>query len=221
MLSKPIALIKSKIGIVGMTGSGKTSTVDIILGLLEPQKGSLQVDGNIISEINRRAWQKTIGYVPQQIYLVDDTIAANIAFGVEEKDLDEASLIRAAKMSNLHNFIINELRDGYQTIVGERGVRLSGGQRQRIAIARALYHQPKVLVFDEATSALDNLTEKIIMEAVYNLGDNITVILIAHRLTTVKVCENIYLLENGQVRSEGSYDDLLKFDEEFKKMADV
>ncbi len=211
----------STVGIVGMTGSGKTSTVDIILGLLVPQKGSLQVDGKIISERNKRAWQKTIGYVPQQIYLIDDTIAANIAFGIEPQNIDEDALIRAAKMSNLHDFIINELSSGYKTVVGERGVRLSGGQRQRIAIARALYHKPKVLVFDEATSALDNLTEKIIMEAVHNLGDKITVILIAHRLSTVKVCDNIYFLENGRVRSQGSFDTLRNKDEKFRKMADV
>ncbi len=212
---------KSTVGIVGMTGSGKTSTVDIILGLLEPQKGELKVDGININENNRRAWQKTIGYVPQQIYLIDDTISANIAFGIDSNKIDEKALLRAAKMSNLHDFIIKELPSGYDTIVGERGVRLSGGQRQRIAIARALYHQPQVLVFDEATSALDNLTEKIIMEAVHNLGDKITVILIAHRLSTVKVCENIYLLENGQVRSQGRYRDLIIKDDEFRKMADV
>ena len=210
---------KSTVGIVGMTGCGKTTTVDIILGLLEPQSGSLKVDNVIINDNNLRTWQKSIGYVPQQIYLIDDTVAANIAFGVDPNNIDKSALERAAKMSNLHKFVTNELPLSYQTVVGERGVRLSGGQRQRIGIARALYHQPEVLIFDEATSALDNLTEKVIMEAVHNLGNKITVILIAHRLSTIKICKKIYLLEKGCVRSQGSYDSLIKEDSKFREMA--
>ncbi len=209
---------KDTIGLVGATGSGKTSTVDLILGLLEPQSGSLKVDGKVINKNNLRLWQNSIGYVPQQIFLKDDTVAANIAFGIDAKDIDQESIQRAAKISNLHNFITEELPNGYQTIVGERGMRLSGGQKQRIGIARALYHQPQVLIFDEATSALDNITEKIIMEAVYNLGDQITIILIAHRLSTVKMCKNIYFLEKGTIRSKGNYKKLIEDDNKFRQM---
>ncbi len=211
---------KETIGLVGVTGSGKTSTVDLILGLLEPQNGSLKVDGKVINKSNLRAWQNSIGYVPQQIFLKDDTVAANIAFGIDSIDIDQELIQKAAKISNLHNFIIDELPNGYQTMVGERGVRLSGGQRQRIGIARALYHRPQILIFDEATSALDNITEKIIMEAVYNLGDQITIILIAHRLSTVKMCKNIYLLEKGSVRSQGDYKKLIEDDNKFREMAE-
>ena len=209
---------KDTIGLVGATGSGKTSTVDLILGLLEPQSGSLKVDGKVINKNNLRLWQNSIGYVPQQIFLKDDTVAANIAFGIDAKDIDQESIQRAAKISNLHNFITEELPNGYQTIVGERGMRLSGGQRQRIGIARALYHRPQILIFDEATSALDNITEKIIMEAVYNLGDQITIILIAHRLSTVKMCKNIYFLEKGTIRSKGNYKKLIEDDNKFRQM---
>ena len=158
----------------------------------------------IITDKNTRSWQRSIGYVPQNIYLADDTIAANIAFNVESENIDKESIERASKIANLHNFVIEELPDQYETTIGERGVRLSGGQRQRIGIARALYHNPKVLVLDEATSALDNQTEKAVMEAINNLSKNITVILIAHRLSTVKNCDKIFLLENGQLKNEGT-----------------
>ena len=147
-------------GIVGITGGGKTTMVDIIMGLLEPQSGTLEVDREVISKNNRRLWQRSIGYVPQQIYLADDTIAANIAFGINPKYIDHKNVEYAAKIANLHEFITNELPLKYQTTVGERGVRLSGGQRQRIGIARALYNKPKVLILDEATSALIILLKK-------------------------------------------------------------
>ncbi len=209
----------STTGLVGVTGSGKTSTVDLILGLLEAQQGLLKVDDKIINKTNLRSWQKSIGYVPQQIYLIDDTINANIAFGVEPEKIDKDAVIRAAKTSNLDKFINEDLAEGYETVVGERGARLSGGQIQRIGIARALYHNPQVLIFDEATSALDNITEQIIMEAVYNLGNKITIIIIAHRLSTVKMCKNIYLLENGSVRSMGNYQKLINDDKKFQEMA--
>ena len=161
---------RSTVGIVGTTGSGKTTTVDIILGLLKADKGTLEVDGQMINKNNLRAWQRSVGYVPQQIFLSDNTLSANIAFGVEPEFINQKAVERAAKMANLHEFIINELPHQYQTKVGERGIRLSGGQRQRIGIARALYHNPKVLIMDEATSALDNLTEQAVMDAVNNLG---------------------------------------------------
>ena len=189
---KDISLIiksKSTIGLVGATGSGKTTIVDIILGLIEPLKGSLEIDGKAITQKNVRAWQRLIGYVPQNIYLADDTIAANIAFGKDKKDINQKAVEKASKIANLHEFVFEELSQKYQTIIGERGVRLSGGQRQRIGIARALYHNPQILILDEATSALDNQTEKAVMDAVNNLGNNITIILISHRLSTVKKCD--------------------------------
>ena len=182
---------KSTIGLVGATGSGKTTTVDVILGLLNYQSGTLEVDGKIINEQNVRSWQRLIGYVPQHIYLSDDTIEANIAFGVNHNNINYDNVVNASKIANLHDFVISELPEKYKTIVGERGIRLSGGQRQRIGIARALYHKPSVLIFDEATSALDNQTEKSVMEAVNNLRNDITIIIIAHRLTTVKKCDKI------------------------------
>lgn len=207
---------KTTVGLVGSTGSGKTTTVDIILSLLEPQKGSLEVDNQVIKMHNSRAWQRSIGYVPQQIYLSDNTIAANIAFGVETKDIDQDLVEKVSKIANLHEFVIKELPNKYQTTIGERGVRLSGGQRQRIGIARALYHDPKVLILDEATSALDNLTEKAVMDAVNNLSKNLTIILIAHRLSTVKKCDKIYLLEKGELKNEGTFEDLIKADDNFR-----
>ena len=200
---------KSTVGFVGATGSGKTTTVDIILGLLEPQKGSLEIDGEIISKTNLRSWQRSIGYVPQHIFLSDDTVEANIAFGVEQKEIDKNLVEKAAKIANLHEFIVEELPEQYQTTIGERGVRLSGGQRQRVGIARALYHQPKALVLDEATSALDKETEKKVMEAVNNLSKDLTIILIAHRLNTVSNCDIVFKLDKGQLITSGTYDEII------------
>lgn len=199
---------KTTVGLIGATGSGKTTTVDIILGLLEPQTGSLIVDNQMITSGNHLEWQKLIGYVPQNIYLADDTIAANIAFG-EDKVFNYESLERASKIANLHEFVINDLPEKYQTIIGERGIRLSGGQRQRIGIARAMYHNPKILVLDEATSSLDNKTEDSVMKAINNLSKDITIILIAHRLNTVKNCDIIYKFENGAIIAKGSYEQLI------------
>ena len=200
---------KSTVGLVGATGSGKTTTVDIILGLLEAQKGTLEVDGKIITKQNSRSWQQSIGYVPQNIYLSDDTIAGNIALGVDPIDIDQEVIEKVCKIANLHKFVMDELPNKYLTSVGERGVRLSGGQRQRIGIARALYHNPKVLILDEATSALDNETEKAVMDAIDNLSKDITIILIAHRLNTVKNCDIIFKLENGRLIGQGTFDEII------------
>jgi len=200
---------KSKVGILGKTGSGKTTLVDVILGLLDPQEGGILIDGHPIKDENKLAWQRNIGYVPQQIYLVDNSIEANIAFGVDPHEIDQAAVELAAKIANVHEFVINDLPNGYQTKVGERGVRLSGGQRQRIGIARALYHKPQVLVMDEATSALDGFTEKEVMNAIQDLDQNITVILIAHRLSTLSKCDKVFLFDKGRLKKQGSYDEVV------------
>ncbi len=208
--------ISSTVGIVGTTGSGKTTIVDIILGLLQAQKGSLEVDNIIIDKSNCVAWQRSIGYVPQEIFIADDTLEANIAFGVDKKDVNIESVKRAAKIAHLHEFVTNELPHQYQTTVGERGIRLSGGERQRIGIARALYRNPKVLILDEATSALDNITEDSVMRKINQLGDNKTIIMIAHRLSTVKECDIIFLMDNGKIKAKGSYHELIKSNEQFR-----
>jgi ABC-type multidrug transport system fused ATPase/permease subunit len=200
--------VKSTVGLVGATGSGKTTTLDIILGLLTPQKGTLEVDGKVISAQNVRSWQRSIGYVPQHISLSDDTVTANIGFGIENKDIYKDAVHKAAKIANLHEFVMDELPKQYQTIIGERGVRLSGGQRQRIGIARALYHNPQILILDEATSALDNQTEKEVMEAINNLSKKITIIIVAHRLNTIKNCDIIYKLHEGKLIEQVSYNKL-------------
>ena len=168
-----------------------------------------------------RGWQKSIGYVPQHIFLTDDTVTANIAFGVRPKDVDVAAVERAARIAELHDFVLRELPKGYDTMLGERGVRLSGGQRQRIGIARALYHDPDVLVLDEATSALDNVTEKVVMDAVHNLGRQKTIIMIAHRLSTVRDCDTIFLLEQGRVVAQGPYDALVETNAEFRRLVSI
>ena len=207
---------KTTIGIVGATGSGKTTTVDIILGLLEPQEGTLEVDGNVITKNNLRSWQSLIGYVPQHIYLADDTIAANIAFGKVSKNIDFQNIEKTAKIANLHQFVIDELPKKYETIIGERGVRLSGGQRQRIGIARALYHNPKLLILDEGTSALDNYTEKAVMDAVNNLPKEMTIVIITHHLNTVKNCDVIFKLDNGKLIGRGTFDELINNNKKFR-----
>ena len=208
----------SKTAIIGTTGSGKTTIVDIILGLIEPNKGFLTCDGKNIDKQNKRFWQKNIGYVPQQIYLSDDSVAANIAFGVEKKNINQKSLEKAAKLANIHEFIIKELENQYDTNLGERGIRLSGGQRQRIGIARALYNNPKIIIFDEATSALDNITEKVVMESIYNLESDITVILITHRISIAKEFDKILLLDEGSLKVQGTFEELSKENIIFKKM---
>ena len=191
------------IGIVGETGSGKSTLVDLILGLLRPSEGSILVDGKF--PVNSYQWHKRIGYVPQSIYLTDDAIESNIAFG--EEVIDQRRLQASIEAAQLEKFI-EKAPEGLQTIVGERGIRVSGGERQRIAIARALYHQPDVLIFDEATSALDNTTEKKLMETIRSVSHNRTVIMIAHRLTTLKDCDRIVVMKEGGVDKVTTYEDL-------------
>jgi len=206
------------IGFIGSTGSGKTTLVDVVLGLLTPQEGSIIVDGREIDAANRESFQHSIGYVPQEVILIDDTISANIAFGVSPEKINHDAVVYASKIANLHEFIITELSEEYDTKVGERGVRLSGGQRQRIGIARALYNKPEILVLDEATSALDNLTEKAVMEAITGMGDKITSITVAHRLSSIRNCDNIFILKNGEFEAHGKYEELLASNAIFKKM---
>lgn len=210
---------RTTVGLVGTTGAGKTTVVDLILGLLEPRRGYLLVDDRSIHGDDVRAWQRNLGYVPQSIFLSDDSVAANIAFGVPDEKIDMQAVERAARIAELHGFVVDEMPRGYDTLVGERGVRLSGGQRQRIGIARALYHDPGVLVLDEATSALDNVTERAVMDAVHNLGHRKTIIIIAHRLTTVCECDEIFLLDHGRLVDQGRYDDLVERNRRFRAMA--
>ena len=211
--------VRKTIGLVGTTGSGKTTTVDIILGLLEVKQGTLEVDGKVINKKNCRAWQKSIGYVPQNIYLTDDTIEANIALGVSSKEINLETVKNVCKIANLHEFITSELPNQYKTIVGERGIRLSGGQKQRIGIARALYHNPQILILDEATSSLDNMTEKLVMEEINDIGKDITIVIIAHRLSTIKNCDIIYLLDKGQLKNKGTFEEIINANDNFQKNA--
>jgi ATP-binding cassette subfamily B protein len=207
----------ARVGFVGSTGSGKSTTLDILMGLLLPTEGALLVDGQPVSGSHLRAWQRIIAHVPQSIYLADNTLAENIAFGVPMADIDMERVRRAARQAQIANFIESR-PEGYEAFVGERGVRLSGGQRQRIGIARALYKQASVLVFDEATSALDNATEQSVMEAIDGLDRDLTILLIAHRLTTVKHCDVIVELDKGRVSAQGSYDELLARSAGFQKL---
>ena len=210
---------RSTIGIVGGTGAGKSTAVDLLLGLIVPQSGRLLVDRVEIDEETRIRWQRNLGYVPQTIFLTDDSLAANIAFGVPLDEIDMDRVIAAAKTAALDDFVLADLPNGYDTLLGERGVRLSGGQRQRVGIARALYFDPEVLIFDEATSALDTLTERAVMEAIDKLGGQKTIVMIAHRLGTVRSCDRIYLLEKGTVAATGRYEELLETSDTFREMA--
>jgi ABC-type multidrug transport system fused ATPase/permease subunit len=187
------------IGLVGPTGVGKTTAVDLLLGLLWPSQGRILIDGVALTDENHRAWQKNLGYVPQTILLADASIAENIAFGIPPEAIDRSAVEHAAKLANIHDFIVSELPKGYDTAVGERGVRLSGGQCQRIGIARALYRDPPVLVFDEATSALDTVTEAAVMEAINALQGQKTMIIIAHREATVRKCDRIFQFRKGAI----------------------
>lgn len=200
----------ARVGFIGPTGSGKSTIMDMILGLLQPKAGTVLIDGRALdSEALVRGWQSRIGYVPQHIFLADDTVAANIAFGQPDGTVDLALVERAARMAQLHDFIVNELAQGYDTPVGERGIRLSGGQRQRLGLARALYGDPAVLVLDEATSALDTETEDAVMQALDGLSNDCTVIMIAHRLSTVRQCDVLFKVKAGRIVATGSYEQVV------------
>ena len=207
----------SVFGIVGTTGGGKTTLIDVLMGLLEIQEGEIMVDGRNIYE-NLNSWKAKIGYVPQFIFLTDDTIRNNIAFGLHEEEIDRLKLERAIKAAQLETFI-SKLPEGLDTIIGERGVRLSGGQRQRIGIARAMYNDPELLIFDEATSSLDNVTEKNLVKAIDQFKNQKTIIIIAHRITTVRKCDTIIFLKNGVISDSGTYDELIERNHDFQNLA--
>lgn len=200
----------SFIALIGETGSGKTTIADIILGLLTQCAGKILVDDIEINEDNIRNWQANLGYVPQQIFLSDNSVARNIAFGLPDNQIDMLKVKKVAEMANIRDFIEKELPESYNTFIGERGVRLSGGQRQRIGIARALYYDPQVLLLDEATSSLDNATEKEVLMAIESVAKLKTMIVIAHRLTTVKNCDKVYVVEKGMIARVGSYDEIVR-----------
>ena len=212
-------LKNSLVGFIGPSGAGKTTAVDIILGLLEPSSGRVLVDGADIHS-HLKSWQSTVGYIPQTIYLCDDTIRNNVAFGLDEKEISDEKVWHSLRLAQLDEFV-RSLPQGIETTVGERGVRISGGQRQRIGIARAVYHDPQVIVMDEATAALDNETERLFMEALTGLSGQKTIIVIAHRLTTVQQCDKIFFLKDGKLVSEGKYLELSRDCQEFRKMAGV
>jgi ATP-binding cassette subfamily B protein len=207
----------ARVGFVGSTGSGKSTMLDLLMGLLMPTEGEVLVDGQPISGNRMRAWQRSIAHVPQTIFLADSTLAENIAFGLPLEAIDLARVQQAARQAQIADFIESS-PDGYRAHVGEHGIRLSGGQRQRIGIARALYKQASVLVFDEATSSLDNATEQSVMDAIDGLSSNLTILLIAHRLTTVRHCDSIVLLEHGRLVAQGTYECLLESSASFRRM---
>lgn len=209
-----------RVGFVGSTGSGKSTMLDLLMGLMEPNQGSILVDGQPIRGEHRRAWQRTIAHVPQSIYLADTTLAENIAFGVSHEEIDMERVRRAARQAQIADFIESRTM-GYHTLVGERGICLSGGQRQRVGIARALYKQATVLVFDEATSALDNATEREVMDAIERLNRDLTIVMVAHRLSTVRHCDTIVEFRSGQIVAQGTYEHLLKASPSFHTMAKV
>lgn len=210
--------VNSVIGLVGSSGSGKSTLIDLLLGLLTPQQGSIYVDDVRITVDNERAWQDLLGFVPQSIFLSEGSVAENIAFGIPAKDISLEQVNKALNLANLTE-LVEQLPEGINTKVGERGVQLSGGQRQRIGIARALYHEAEVLVFDEATSALDGITEKTVMDAIHEFSGQKTIIMIAHRLKTVEKCDLIYFMEQGKIIDCGTYQELVARNVKFKEMA--
>ena len=198
----------SRVGFIGSTGCGKSTLLDIIMGLIEPTEGKFLIDNNEVDFQNNRGWQKHIAHVPQAIFLSDSSIAENIAFGIPKNEIDYHRLELSAKQAQLTD-LIESWEDKYDSYVGERGVRISGGQRQRIGIARALYQNADVIIFDEATSALDNETEKAIIESITELSKNLTIIMVAHRLTTLEGCSTIYQLKDGKIQRSGSFDEIV------------
>lgn len=208
-----------KIGIVGPTGAGKTTLADITLGLLRPTAGRLAVDGRGIDDAALSAWQASVGYVPQDIFLTDATVIENIAFGAEGAEIDEDRARTCGRMAQLDDFVLRDMPEGYHSHIGERGVRLSGGQRQRIGIARALYRDADLIVFDEATSALDNATEREVIAAIEALPGNKTIMMVAHRLSTVQICDRILVLEGGRVAGFDTWERLMQDCPAFRRLA--
>lgn len=198
----------SVVAIVGATGSGKSTLVDILLGLLEPTTGKMRIGGIVTDGARLSEWRRMIGYVPQNIFMADDTLAANIALGVSARKIDMAAVERSARIAQLHDFV-QSLPKGYETTIGDRGFRLSGGQRQRVGIARALYRDPPVLVLDEATSALDNLTEAAVLKELAAARPRKTVIMVTHRITSVRTCDDIWFIEGGRVVTHGTYEEMI------------
>jgi len=211
----------SSVALVGATGAGKTTLVDIMIGLMLPQQGTMLIDQLPLTSENVRSWQRKIGYVSQHIYLTDDTVTRNIAFGIPDQSIDHEKVVQSARLANIDKFIENDLPAGYKTIIGEHGVRLSGGQRQRLGVARAFYHDPEVLVFDEATSALDGVTEDAVLASILSTASSKTLIIIAHRLTTIKNCDWVYMMDQGRIIASGTYDTLLADNKLFRAMAKV
>lgn len=201
----------SKVAIVGPTGSGKSTLLDLMLGLISPTQGSIKIFDQTLHNKNSKSWLKIVGYVPQQINLIDDTVAANVAFGLDKKDTDIDRVVNCCKIADMHEFIIHNMQDGYNTFIGEKGLRLSGGQKQRLGIARALYKKPLILVLDESTSALDVRTEHRILNNLFGLKDDITFIIVTHRLETVKFCDKVFGVSNNSVVENNNYSDLIKF----------
>ncbi|MFC2085930.1 ABC transporter ATP-binding protein [Bacteroidota bacterium] len=211
----------SNIAFVGRTGSGKTTLVDVLTGLLLPSSGEILIDGTVLDATTKVNWQQQIGYVTQELFLFDDTVMRNIAFGVPDDKIDEDRVIEAARIAQAHDFIVDSLPKGYNTVVGDRAVRLSGGQRVRLGLARALYRKPSVLVLDEATSALDGITERAIIEELVESPAEFTLILIAHRMSSVRSCDSIFLLEDGYLKDAGTFDELMKTSDVFSEMQDL
>lgn len=209
------------VAFIGSTGSGKTTVVDLIVGLLAPTSGTIYVDQVPLKDTNIKSWRNNLAYVPQEVFLFDDTVLRNIVFGSPEKEVDYQRLTEITKIVDIYDFITEELPKQFETEIGEKGVRLSGGQRQRLGLARALYAQPKILVLDEATSALDTITEKGIIESLKRLPKDITIIIIAHRLSTVRHADQIYILEDGKIKDQGTYDSLMDSSNTFKTMVEL
>ena len=206
------------IALVGPTGSGKSTIVNLLLGLYFPDEGTLKVDKEIINKSNVRSWQSSIGFVPQEIYLSDEKVKNNIAFGIPDHEIDMNRIIKTSQIAKIFDFISNELPEKFNTLIGERGSRISGGQKQRIGIARALYHNPSFIVFDEATSSLDNITEKNISDTIFKTLKSETIVMVAHRISTIKNCDVIYVINKGKVEAKGTYDMLLNTNDLFREI---
>jgi len=212
--------VNTSVGVVGSTGSGKSTLIDVLTGLLSPTFGKLKIDNKSLDIHTTSEWYKHIGYVPQDIYMMDSSIASNIALGVDSDKIDYHQINKVLKQADLYTFV-NTLADGYNEIIGEQGIKISGGQKQRIGIARALYHAPDVLVFDEATSSLDRITELKIMNSIYKLSKGKTIVIIAHRISTIKNCDVIYVMDQGKIIDSGSFEYLVSNCKIFNKLSKI